>query len=145
MLDSKSVYFLKNWNDNVVNWNEALINYNQSVLLGNLPSQGGTKGKDGFYVSHDANKIGKVKKVLRDNNLNYAHLYFNIVTQAKTFGKHKDTIDVWFWQCQGVTKWIIEDKEEYILNAGDLIYIPKGFHHEVVPLSPRLGISMSNE
>ena len=37
------------------------------------------------------------------------------------------------------------DKEEYILNVGDLIYIPTGFHHEVVPLSPRLGISMSKE
>jgi len=140
MKTSKSVYFIKNWNDNVVNWNEALINYNQSVLLGNL-----TKGENGFYVSHEADKISKVKKVLEDNNLNYAHLYFNIVTQAKTFGKHKDTMDVWFWQCQGVTKWIIEDKEEFILNTGDLIYIPTGFHHEVVPLSPRLGISMSKE
>jgi quercetin dioxygenase-like cupin family protein len=140
MKTSKSVYFLKNWNDDVVNWNEALINYNQSVLLGNL-----TKGENGFYVSHEAHKISKVKKVLEDNNLNYAHLYFNIITQAKTFGKHKDEIDVWFWQCQGVTKWIIEDKEEFILNTGDLIYIPTGFKHEVVPLSPRLGISMSKE
>ena len=140
METSKSVYLVKNWNDNVVDWSEALINYNESVSLGNFQNT-----HYGFYVSHEAHKISKVEKVLRDNNLNYAHLYFNIVTQAKTFGKHKDWMDVWFWQCQGVTKWIIEDKEEYILNAGDLIYIPTGFHHEVVPLSPRLGISMSNE
>jgi len=138
MKTSKITYLIKNWNNDVVNWNEALINFNQSILSENL-----VKGENGFYVSHDGHKINKVKKVLENNNFKDAHLYFNIVTQTKTFGKHKDTMDVWFWQCQGITKWIIEDNKEFILSPGDLIYVPKGFYHEVKPLSPRLGISMS--
>ena len=30
-------------------------------------------------------------------------------------------MDVWFWQCQGVTKWIINGTDECILNPSDLI------------------------
>ena len=51
-------------------------------------------------------------------------------------------MDVYYWKCQGVTQWIVEDKN-VILNPGDLIYIPSGMYHSVTPLSPRLGISMS--
>ena len=82
---------------------------------------------------------GQVKIVLNDLGCNTAHLYFNISTKAETFGKHKDTMDVYYWQCQGVTHWIVEDKN-VILNPGDLIYIPTGMYHSVTPLSPRLGI-----
>ena len=35
-------------------------------------------------------------------------------------------MDVYYWQCQGVTKWIVEDKE-VVLNPGDLIYVPKWY------------------
>ena len=80
--------------------------------------------------------------VLKDLECNTAHLYFNVTTKAETFGRHKDTMDVYYWQCQGVTQWIVEDKN-VILNPGDLIYIPSGMYHSVTPLSPRLGISMS--
>lgn len=140
MKTNDTSYFVRDWNHNVVTWNEALFNYNQSYKSGSL-----VKGKDGFYVSHEAHKIDTVKNVLEENNFNVAHLYFNIITSANTFGKHNDTMDVWFWQCQGVTKWVIKDKEEVILNSGDLIYVPAGIDHEVVPLSPRVGISMSRE
>ena len=99
----------------------------------------------GFFVSHEGHEIETVKPILKDLNCNIAHLYFNITTKAETFGKHKDVMDVYFWQCQGATKWIIEDKDKVILNPGDLIFIPKGVHHNVIPLSPRLGVSMSNE
>lgn len=140
MQTNDTAYFIKDWNGDVVNWTEALINYNQSYNSGSL-----VKGKEGFYVSHEAHKIDKVKKVLEENNFNVAHLYFNIITSASTFGKHNDTMDVWFWQCEGVTKWIINNKESIILNPGDLIYVPAKVDHEVVPLSPRVGISMSRE
>ena len=133
--------FIRNYNTNVLGWTEAFLIYDKSVhnnknIQFNYP---------GFFVSHEGHEIVTVKSVLKDLNCSIAHLYFNITTKAKTFGKHKDTMDVYFWQCQGVTKWIIEDKEEVILNPGDLIFIPKGVYHTVIPLSPRLGVSMSNE
>ena len=133
-------YFIRDYNPDVLTWTEAFLNYDKSVHFNkeikfNYP---------GFFVSHEGHMIEKIKPVLKDLNCNIAHLYFNITTKAETFGEHQDTMDVFFWQCQGVTKWTVE-KDEVILNPGDLIYIPKGVRHNVTPLSPRLGVSMSNE
>ena len=69
---------------------------------------------------------------------------FKILIKSNTLGKHHDWQNVWFWQCQGKTKWIIKEKEEYILSPGDLIYVPKNWTHEVIALSHRVGISMSD-
>ena len=131
-------YFKREYNLNVVDWTVAFLNYDKSVHLNkeikfNYP---------GFFVSHEGHDIEKVKDVLKNLECNTAHLYFNETTKAETYGKHKDTMDVYYWQCQGVTQWIVEDKN-VILNPGDLIYIPSGMYHSVTPLSPRLGISMS--
>ena len=133
-------YFIREYNMNVLSWTEAFLNYDNSVknnkhIKFNYP---------GFFVSHEGQEIEKVKDVLNHLECTSAHLYFNVTTKVESFGRHKDTVDVWFWQCQGVTKWIL-DNDEVILNPGDLIYIPKGVYHTVVPLSPRLGVSMSNE
>lgn len=132
-------YFIREYNLDVVNWTEAFLNYDNSVRNNKQIKF----SYPGFFVSHEGHEIEKVKDVLKDLKCSIAHLYFNISTKAETFGKHKDTMDVYFWQCQGVTKWIIEDKDEVILNPGDLIYIPRGINHNVIPLSPRLGVSMS--
>ena len=131
-------YYKREYNLNVVDWTEAFLNYDKSVHLNkeikfNYP---------GFFVSHEGHDIEKVKNVLKNFECNTALLYFNVTTKAETFGRHKDTMDVYYWQCQGVTQWIVEDKN-VILNPGDLIYIPSGMYHSVTPLSPRLGISMS--
>jgi|TARA_B110000858_G_C17713013_1_gene431553 mannose-6-phosphate isomerase-like protein (cupin superfamily) len=131
-------YFKREYNLDVVDWTEAFLNYDKSVHLGNEIKF----NYPGFFVSHEGHEIDKIKDVLKDLECNTAHLYFNISTKAETFGKHKDIMDVYYWQCQGVTKWIVEDKE-VILNSGDLIYVPSGMYHSVSPLSPRLGISMS--
>ena len=132
-------YFVREYNLDVVNWTEAFLNYDNSVRNNKQIKF----SYPGFFVSHEGHEIEKVQNVLKDLKCSIAHLYFNISTKAETFGKHKDTMDVYFWQCQGVTKWIIEDKDEVILNPGDMIYIPKGINHNVIPLSPRLGVSMS--
>jgi len=72
-----------------------------------------------------------------------AHCYISFLSTSKTFGRHNDDSDVYFWQVQGKTKWIVEDETiaEYILEPNDMIYVPKKMIHEVFPLSPRAGIS----
>tara|TARA_B100002019_G_C21207882_1_gene567719 strand:+ start:40 stop:471 length:432 start_codon:yes stop_codon:yes gene_type:complete len=130
----------KEYNLDVLSWTEAFLNYDLSVKL----NEEIKFSEPGFFVCHSGHRIEKVKEILNDLNCKIAHLYFNITTIAKTFGNHKDTMNVWFWQCQGATKWII-DNDEYILNPGDLIYVPKETYHNVIPLSPRLGVSMSYE
>jgi len=77
-----------------------------------------------------------------DSNKTYsAHVYANVSKYAKTFGKHKDNVDVFYLQAIGKTKWEIENYGEHILDVGDLIYCPKNVYHTVTSLSPRVGIS----
>jgi mannose-6-phosphate isomerase-like protein (cupin superfamily) len=72
-----------------------------------------------------------------------AHCYISMLSASKTFGRHNDSSDVFFWQVQGKSKWIVEDHiiSEYILEKNDMIFVPKGMVHEVIPLGPRAGIS----
>ena len=58
------------------------------------------------------------------------------------FGKHKDDVDVYFWQVQGITEWHVSG-ETILLPPGDLLIIKKGVYHKAIPKTPRAGISMS--
>ena len=134
-------YLKKNYNNNVLGWDIILNNFNESVKRNTLIKH----NPIGFFVSHDAHDIPELKPVLKDLKCKVAHLYFNIDASSKTFGSHKDTMDVWFWNCQGRTKWIIEDKKQFILEPGDLIFVKKDIFHHAIPLTPRAGISMSKK
>ena len=129
----------KKFNDDVVTWEEAIADYDNSKNK-NLHVK--ESSPYGFFVTHNIDYLPKVKKVLDILNLNFAHLYCNLTTNAPTFGEHVDQVDVYFWQCQGSTKWIINEKI-FILNSGDLLFVPSGVKHNVIPLCPRIGISMS--
>ena len=132
------VKITKNFNQQVPSWKSILNNFNYSAVNKNL-----IKFKPlSFFVSHDAHLIDEVKNVLNILNLKVAHLYLNFAVEKNTFGKHKDNVDVWFWQVQGETKWEF-DNEQYTLNQGDLIFVPQQVYHNVIPLTPRAGISMS--
>jgi len=132
------VKITKNFNQQVPSWESILNNFNYSVINKNL-----IKSKPlSFFVSHDAHLINEVKNVLNILNLKVAHLYLNFAVEKNTFGRHKDNVDVWFWQVQGETKWEFDDKQ-FTLNQGDLIYVPQQVYHNVIPLTPRAGISMS--
>ena len=135
-----NVIYIKEFNLNTPTWDDLLNDFNHSAELGE-----NIKAHHGFYVSRSAYRIPKVKKVLNQLNLNTAHLYMNISSVSPTFGNHTDGIDVYYWQVKGKSKWVIQDKQEYILDIGDLIIIPEGIEHCVIPLGPRAGISMSNE
>ena len=130
----------RNFNKNVVTWNEALENLqyskNNNYLIKFNPP--------GFYICTEAHKIEKVKLILKDLKAVTAHCYLNICSQDENLGNHKDDVDVWFWQCQGTTKWIINE-EENLLYSGDLIFVKKNVYHNVLALEPRICISMSDE
>lgn len=127
----------KNFNKKTPSWEVILNNFNDSHVNNELIKH----SNFGFFVSHNAKNIPEVKKVLKILKLKEAHLYFNICI-SNTFGRHKDSMDVYFWQIQGSTKWEF-DSLSYILNPGDLIYVKKEIYHNVIPLGPRAGISMS--
>jgi hypothetical protein len=101
-------------------------------------------------ILHEAENIKGVDFLLKeysklDSSIpSSAHCYISFSEKSDTFGRHKDTSDVLFWQALGSTKWIVEDDKiyEYKLCPGDVIYIPSGLYHTVIPLTPRVGISL---
>jgi hypothetical protein len=78
---------------------------------------------------------------------------FGIVSftdKEPTTGRHNDPMHVVYCQFIGSVEWIIfknesQKEERFILNPGDIIYIPKEVEHEVRSLSPRAAISFMFE
>jgi len=134
------IKIFKNYDKKVPSWETLLNNFNNSVLDNTLIKH----QCPGFFVSHDAYKIKEVKEVLKKLKLKTAHLYFNVTKAGGTFGWHKDDVDVHYWQVQGYTEWVFEEKT-ILLKKGDLVYVPKGIYHHVIAHEPRAGISMSYE
>lgn len=128
--------YTPNYNNDVPSWDDILQNFEESIKNSELIKSNG----DSFFVSHHADKMEKVKALMPKLKAVDAHLYVNFLPETKTFGKHKDTMDVAFWQVQGITKWVVEE-DTFILKPGDLIYISKDTYHEVFPLTIRAGVS----
>jgi|TARA_R100001460_G_scaffold39378_1_gene74184 mannose-6-phosphate isomerase-like protein (cupin superfamily) len=127
----------RNFNKKVPGWQTILENFNWSLVNKKF-----TKHiSPGFFVSLDAHLIKEVKESLEKLKCKTAHLYISTCV-GPTYGKHKDDIDVYFWQVQGIAEWIV-DNHRIILSPGDLITVKKDVYHEVVPKTPRAGISMS--
>jgi len=81
----------------------------------------------------------------------------NFVGNEAKYYIHADEHDVFSWHCIGQVEWriypnIILDKnidpptdvdepyESYILNPGDVLYVPKGVVHQVIVNQPRASI-----
>lgn len=73
-----------------------------------------------------------------------AHIYTSLTTENFGLGKHKDTVEVFFWQVHGKTLWIFDDMQ-IDLKPGDVLYVPKLVYHQVMSMSPRVGISFGFE
>lgn len=60
---------------------------------------------------------------------------------------HQDPYDNLYTQCLGTSIWRLwsEDGqnliEQYTLEPGDVIFVPKYRHHDIVSLTPRLGLA----
>ncbi len=134
-----NVIVRRKFNLDTVTWQEAVDNLDHTI--NNKLSL--KMREPGFYVSMNAHLIPSVQKVLEQLEMKSAHMYLNLATSTGTFGNHVDTMKVTYWQCVGQTMWIIDEREQHILQAGDLITVEQGTYHNVIPLTPRLGISMA--
>lgn len=101
-------------------------------------------------VVHCAERIPSVLDVINQIKKEHeyclgidAHVYMSLSSKSKTFGRHNDNVDVFFWQVKGQTRWVVEGSQKVTttLNSGDIIYVPKGQYHDTRPLGPRFGIS----
>jgi hypothetical protein len=107
-------------------------------------------GSLGFVTWHGY-RIPRVKDILakiqalRPQDSCSAHIYISIFSKSETFGRHKDVSDVFYIQGVGKTSWGVEDNGvsySYVLEEGDMLYIPKQMFHTPSPLTPRYGISI---
>jgi mannose-6-phosphate isomerase-like protein (cupin superfamily) len=148
----------KNFSHQTVGWDEALNH------LDVLEKDNGIRDKTVVFrhshgfISYRGERLTPVQpflKILEDKVRNTdhpvatAHLYGGLTSSSKTTERHHDLCHVWFWQCKGKTKWIVDgekfDPITFILEEGDMLYVPPKFNHEVIPMSPRLGISFGAE
>jgi len=127
-------------------WNDILEEFNRTIQ-----SKEKLKVLDSLgFVLLQAQHIPSVSAVISviENITNAkcsAHCYMSLLETSATFGRHNDNADVFFWQVQGRTRWTVEEGGEiyeYELSPNDMIYIPRFIIHEVVPLTPRAGISI---
>ena len=99
-----------------------------------------------------ANKLEKLKNLhLSIKGSSKCTGYFGAVSltnKEPTTGKHSDPIDVIYCQFVGSVTWTIFDENKsnvFILNPGDIIYVPKSVVHEVKYSNPRAAISFMFE
>lgn len=71
----------------------------------------------------------------------------SLVDTLPNMPKHSDSCDQMHTACIGESRWILTlpDSTEviYILEPGDLIFIPTGIEHVVTSVTPRAGITFS--
>lgn len=109
------------------------------------------------FVLHQCENIPIVRDLLREiarshsirKNQNFTALgYISLSSESATYGRHRDTMDVWCWQITGRTLWKVEGRKrnfEKVLEPGELIYVPRGMWHDTKPITPRAGISFGSE
>jgi len=66
---------------------------------------------------------------------------FTSVLQGNSGSVHVDNYDVALYNLYGETMYIV-DKEKFILEAGDLLYIKAGEIHQSISLKPRITFSL---
>ena len=133
-------------------WEDYIIELDRSVENAEFIKQTDNFG----FVLHNGNNIPKLavmqdhiwKTFAPEEPVCTTHLYISLVSSSETFGRHKDTTDVYFICGEGSVNWKVEYEDETIetiLNKGDMIYLPKDRYHTPTPLTPRVGISIGFE
>jgi ribosomal protein L16 Arg81 hydroxylase len=130
-----------------ITWDEVITNIDVTVCQETRPP---LKILDNLgIVSHDTTDMLKTYPI-RDlikkyrSNIDFTvHLYVSLTSVSNTFGKHNDFTDVIIWQCLGITRWTIYDKQtvQYDLKPGEFLYIPRNMFHDTIPITPRASIS----
>ncbi len=95
--------------------------------------------KEEFAIFFDF--LSKLFKYERDEK-DGADLFFSLVSQ--TGNTHNDIEDVFIIGLKGKTIYRIFDqsKQDYLLEKGDMIFIPRGKKHKVLSLNSRIVLSI---
>ena len=134
--------YLKNmFNDkNIPKWEDAIENIDRNKHNMKVLNNFGFKTLNANYFECSKIILSDLEKI--DSNAD-SHAYISLLSNSNTFGKHRDIENVIFLMCTGKVQFIVWDPEKitYILERGDVLFIPSGMWHETVTFEPRFGIS----
>ena len=101
------------------------------------------------FINESLNTLSKELEIKTDflNGEDYAvQMFMNLTSNDYSSSPHADNWSVIYLQLLGDVRYIIRNKNEKIIqdeiiNPGDVVLIPKGSIHEILPLTPRVSLS----
>lgn len=142
-----------NYNSNVI-IDSSDKRFNNSVLIYN-------KLDPISFMSMKDNSINLIEKssniynIINNINIDCMKTIINFVGNESKYYIHADSHDVISWHCIGSVEWRVyktlkqenppptessEPHESYILNPGDILFVPSGIVHQIVVTEPRASI-----
>lgn len=104
--------------------------------------------KQDFYLYIAPHRyLGACEKIIEEfshihPSFGMGNLYINLSSSIDNVPSHTDPLDNFYWQCQGSVEWKANDKT-YIINPGDLVFIPAKTYHAVNFSGARAAIGFS--
>lgn len=99
-----------------------------------------------FYIpaSKDIGNSGDIVKGFASINPDFSliNLYINLSNKIDNVPSHKDSRDNFYWQCQGSVEWNANGNT-FMVDPGDLVYIPANTYHAVNFFGPRAAVGFS--
>jgi hypothetical protein len=145
--------------------NEKTININDKRFIGDViiynkldPISFTPTNKKNSYLLNIIQKSFNVYNLfdnISNSNVSCVKSIINFVGNEAKYYIHSDNHDVISWHCIGQVEWRIykslkeefpppletkEPYESYILNPGDILFVPAGIVHQVVVTEPRASI-----
>ena len=144
--NSEEHFYFKNVNLPLLTW-DAFIDQIDKAINNNDPIRYSNNYGINLFQMYESDLVDNfLKEYSKLNNkfTSSAHIYMSLSTLSEGLGRHNDPSDVLYWQVIGKTLWVVEDKiqKTYVLEPNDAIYIPYRMWHTVIPLTPRVGISL---
>jgi uncharacterized RmlC-like cupin family protein len=72
--------------------------------------------------------------------------FISLTDSMPTTSRHSDQCSIMYIQTVNSVKWVVVCdgvEMEYILEPGDVLFIPQGLSHEIFPFMPRAGLSFA--
>lgn len=172
-INNQTVIFIKSLFNKTPSWNQfiQLIDYAESkdYVSSNIRNDamgfGGNMylriadvfnpitGKNAENIMPELDFVVDFFNNIFDHKSIYSEAYLNFKSNISKTEPHNDDWIAVAWGCEGVTEWQIyndyfsdknkEKYDSYMMNPGDIIIIPKGVVHCVVPQEPRASISLA--
>lgn len=140
----------KGFHNNVLSWDEfANIIYSESTEeskikeLGDYDKALGGKLHGNIIIKQDLylyvlttsipEKCFEVINKFKEHNiaLSLSNYYVNLSNNISNIPSHNDPLDNFYWQCQGTVEWVANGGQTYMIEPGDLVYIPAKTNHGV--------------